>query len=346
MEEQRSKRGHEGRRVERDANDEEIDMVDLPKEMPTASADVVAQRRMVRVRRNALAPTPTAPSTTASSDSSSLSANIFGGQTKTPPKANPFASFGNSAALSPRRSVEQTESVTTTAPASVPPAPFVTETPKEFKFTFGATPAWSAATSSNNASSNSEDKPKTFSFSFATEKCNWAQQTPPSTATGTTTTSTDTAPKVTSPKPEEKSSSSLVSSPTSQKLAPVPVTTHTGEEDEKTLYVCQVKAYLASPEKQWIDIGAGDLKVNKANDGKSSRIILREEKTKRITVNAPLGQPFALGGLQGKAFHFIVTTPEGRKSYLLKQTSSMTRGSLEELYKQVEALQKEALLNS
>ena len=248
----------------RSPNDEEIDVADIPKEMPTAPPEVLGQRRIMKVRR------PDAPAG---------------------PTVNPFASF---AAKAPA----------TTAP---PPSP-----PKAFSFAPAPPPP-------ALVSSPSEGKPKTFAFSFAADAPTWAKAAE-------------------EPKKEDVVQREALHANT---VAPL-----TGEEDENTEYVCQVRAYLMV-DKAWSDIGAGEFKVNctKGAAPATARVLMREEKTRRLAINVPLGLSFALGGMiEGQAaFHFSCVTPEGKKSYLLKQTKSMTRGTLLELYSTLKHYQTEML---
>jgi len=229
---------------------------------------------------------------------------------------NPFSAFGQKAAAPSPSSV-------TSPPSSLVKSPVKTDVQSPVSKASVASPA-----------KNPEEKPKAFSYSFAAlEKTE-------------STTSTEEKPKafsfslaaeVQSEKRVDKEREALQSAST----AAIPLT---GEEEESTKYLCQVKAYTTSAEsKQWVDLGCGEFKVNLAKNSVSARVLMREEKTRRVIINFPLGSSFLLGTMleTQEEFKFVAQTPEGCKKFLVKQPKSMTKGTLTELYKTLKQYQEE-----
>ena len=64
---------------------------------------------------------------------------------------------------------------------------------------------------------------------------------------------------------------------------------HTGEEDEKSMYMVRAKLFRLSDQNQWKERGTGTLKLNvRKLDGEGARLVMRKEAVFTVLLNVTL----------------------------------------------------------
>eukprot|EP00760_Papus_ankaliazontas_P005006 PhM_4_TR1232/c0_g1_i1/m.76873 len=392
-EEQREKQRTEKRsaraQITRDGrDDEEIDMCDIPKEMPRASADVLAKRKILRARRPAGAgggaaapaeaapPAPTTPEKPNEAVVMSPSKTVLSPPPPPPaPAANPFAAFASASTLSstastwgtatttasstddsnkkdsgcvqsPRPSSDvvvsenNTGATTPETPKAIEEKPEVRaiEAPKPFAFSFGSATSFGAtAAKSDEPKASTETKSTTdagpFKFSFAQASTptwaatsSWAPKTTETSAgEGETKEGADDGVVEGADVAPFDPAGSIIPDPQREALQKSAVgEQRTGEENENTEYSCEVRVYVAHPQtSEWGDLGRGELRLNcDRDDNVSSRLLFRDNKTKRLLINCPLGKSFSLNAMKSESAGFLFTAmlleSEASKTYTTK----------------------------
>ncbi|GIQ80665.1 hypothetical protein KIPB_001497 [Kipferlia bialata] len=100
-------------------------------------------------------------------------------------------------------------------------------------------------------------------------------------------------------KKEEAKEEEKPASPEKPKAKAPIVAVATGEEGEKAMASERAKCYAIGESGQWVELGTGTLKVNKAEEGEGGRLVFRRERTGVLVLNAPITASLSLGDREG-----------------------------------------------
>lgn len=294
-----------------------------------ASAEVMATRRIVTVRR------PQAPEAAAAAAPSPFNSVLgsFGAATAAV-APSPFAAFGSTPA--PPRPVATGFGATT----AIAPSPFAAfgaapapPKPVTGGFNFGIAPPPAAVPVTVTPQAPAAPS-SGFNFSFggnttaagdaAAPKFDFAAAVGAFSAAAANAASKQTTAAADDGEGDEDPEAEVAIAAGVPTLAATEV--KTGEEGDVTLFEAHTAKLFNfhADEKSWNECGAGSLKISNKADGTSTRVVMRDNKLKKVLLNCTLAKDsFRLAQKQEKMFSFSAPNNGGAVgTFLVKMTGA------------------------